>query len=410
MKNFVIVGLCAIVSFGIFFGCKKKDDVKPSFFVAFDMQGKGSAVDTVFNLAEGSLVAEPAVPTDEYYIFDGWYKEMACITAWNFETDVVTENTTLYAKWETKERCVVIFKSNLAEVMSGRDTVDYGSLVERPADLESDDYYFDGWYKNSSCTQKWDFDNDRVLQKTTRIYAKWKTKYNLYGSEIYTKETFMYGRFVARMKMAYTPGSVSSMFIYYNNSDIAGSTIWNEIDIEIVGKDSLKFQSNIITGNRNAKKTSEERHSLSPAAAFNMDYHIFMIDWTPDSVVWYVDGVKMRCTKTNEAGTDQVTALTQRQSLRFNLWASDVEEWVGVLKPSKLPVSQYIDYVKAYSYDVETHEFSEEPILDDDFEIFNSTLWGRGDWPIGMVRLKPANVAVENGNLVLNLTKEIIPR
>lgn len=409
MKKYSLFALLAVISLMIISCGKEKENVTPKYSIAFDLHGKGTSIDTIY-VEEGARIEEPAVPVDEYYMFDGWYKEVACVNPWDFETDIVTGNVTLYAKWETKERCVVLFKSNLAGIASIRDTVDYGSLVERPADMESEDYYFEGWYKNSSCTQKWDFDNDRVLQKTTRIYAKWSSKYNLYGSEIYTRETFMYGRFEARMKMAYTPGSVSSMFIYYNNSDIAGSKLWNEIDIEIVGKDSLKFQSNIITGNRDAKITSEERHSLSPVAAFNTDYHTFMIDWTPDSVVWYVDGVKMRCTKTNEAGTDQVTALTQRQSLRFNLWASEVEEWVGVLKPSKLPVSQYIDYVKVYSYDTEKQEFSEEPLWIDDFESFNSTRWSKGDWPIGMVRLKPANVDVKDGKLVLNLTKEIISR
>ena len=409
MKKYFLIALFAMVSLLLASCGKEKDDVTPKYAVAFDLQGKGTAIDTVY-LEDGSLIVKPEIPVDEYYVFDGWYKEMACVTPWDFETDKVLGNTTLYAKWETKEHCVVIFKSTLTTIASTKDTVDYGSLVERPADLESDDYYFDGWYKNSKCTEKWDFENDRVLEKTTRIYAKWSTKYNLYGSEIYSRSTFKYGRFVARMKMGYTQGSVSSMFIYYNNSDVAGSKLWNEIDIEIVGKDSLKFQSNIITGNRNAKITSEERHSLSPAAAFNTDYHEFMIDWTPDSIVWYVDGVIMRCTKTNEAGTDQVTALTEVQSLRFNLWASEVEEWVGVLKPSNLPVSQYIDYVKVYSYDTETKEFSTEPLWVDDFESFNVERWGKGDWPIGMVRLKPANVEVKDGNLVLNLTKELISR
>ncbi|MBR7035656.1 MAG: hypothetical protein IKI25_07890, partial [Bacteroidales bacterium] len=103
-------------------------------------------------------------------------------------------------------------------------------------------------------------------------------------------------------------------------------------------------------------------------------------------------------------------ALTEVQSLRFNLWASEVEEWVGVLKPSNLPVSQYIDYVKVYSYDTETKEFSSEPLWVDDFDSFNVDRWGKGDWPIGMVRLKPANVEVKDGNLVLNLTRELIPR
>ena len=54
----------------------------------------------------------PPVPEREGYEFGGWYKEAACINAWNFETDIVpakeyTEDgeyvykeTCLYAKWQ----------------------------------------------------------------------------------------------------------------------------------------------------------------------------------------------------------------------------------------------------------------------------------------------------------------------
>jgi len=37
--------------------------------------------------------------TRSSYTFGGWYKEAACANAWNFSTDTVTGNITLYAKW-----------------------------------------------------------------------------------------------------------------------------------------------------------------------------------------------------------------------------------------------------------------------------------------------------------------------
>ncbi len=40
----------------------------------------------------------PETPTKEGYTFAGWYNENY-ETEWNFETDKVTENITLYAKW-----------------------------------------------------------------------------------------------------------------------------------------------------------------------------------------------------------------------------------------------------------------------------------------------------------------------
>ena len=32
--------------------------------------------------------------------FDGWYKDAECTQIWNFDTDVVTASTNLYAKWK----------------------------------------------------------------------------------------------------------------------------------------------------------------------------------------------------------------------------------------------------------------------------------------------------------------------
>ena len=49
-------------------------------------------------LSDGK-VTEPAKPTKDGYTFAGWYREVACMTPWNFGSDEVTGNITLYAKW-----------------------------------------------------------------------------------------------------------------------------------------------------------------------------------------------------------------------------------------------------------------------------------------------------------------------
>ena len=70
----------------------------PVYTVEFDMQGHGSAI-AEQEVVENQHVIEPAAPDVAEWIFGGWYKETACTNAWNFSTDVVTANTTLYAKW-----------------------------------------------------------------------------------------------------------------------------------------------------------------------------------------------------------------------------------------------------------------------------------------------------------------------
>lgn len=68
-----------------------------SYTVAFNSQG-GTLV-TSKKANYNTMVTAPAAPTRSGYTFTGWYKEAACTNAWNFTTDKVTGNITLYAKW-----------------------------------------------------------------------------------------------------------------------------------------------------------------------------------------------------------------------------------------------------------------------------------------------------------------------
>ena len=403
MKKYFLFAILAIILLGIVSCNKEKEKTTPLYSVTFDLQGKGTAIDTVY-VEEGSVIVEPSEPTDELFTFDGWFKDPETTKKWNFEVDKITGNMTLYAKWTSgKHCCIVTFVTEKTGAKVPNDTVDYASTVTQPKNPTTNDYHFDGWYKDNSFTTPWDFQKDVVTQKDTKIYAKW-TKYSYYGAELYSKETFKYGRFEARMKMAYAPGCVSSMFLYYNNSDKGGGYVWNEIDIEVIGKEESGFQSNIITGKAGAQITSEEMHTMitSPQS----EYHTYVIEWTPEYVSWTVDKIELRKT---ELGTtkQQVEAMTgaEEQSLRFNLWIPNTNiAWVGRFRSNKLPVMQYIDYVKVYNYNTDTKEFTE--YWTDDFDSFNSSRWSKGDWQMDQSRESKDNVVVEDGNLVLKLTKK----
>jgi uncharacterized repeat protein (TIGR02543 family) len=67
------------------------------YTVTFNTQG-GSAVSLQI-INYGNTVSVPGSPTRGGYVFDGWYKEAGCSSAWNFLYDTVTGNTTIYAKW-----------------------------------------------------------------------------------------------------------------------------------------------------------------------------------------------------------------------------------------------------------------------------------------------------------------------
>lgn len=67
------------------------------YTVTFETSG-GSAVDPV-TVDAGSTVTKPADPMKSGHNFGGWYKDSTLQTPWNFANDIVTADTTLYAKW-----------------------------------------------------------------------------------------------------------------------------------------------------------------------------------------------------------------------------------------------------------------------------------------------------------------------
>ncbi len=69
-----------------------------TYDITFDMQGHGTAL-VYENIPAGNTIKKPANPSVTGYHFEGWYKDKECNIAWNFDTDTVTENLTLYAKW-----------------------------------------------------------------------------------------------------------------------------------------------------------------------------------------------------------------------------------------------------------------------------------------------------------------------
>jgi uncharacterized repeat protein (TIGR02543 family) len=76
----------------------RKGAVSTAYTVTFDSKG-GSEVAPITGVNAGSIISAPSAPTLSGYWFDGWYKDADCTTIWDFATDTVTANITLYAKW-----------------------------------------------------------------------------------------------------------------------------------------------------------------------------------------------------------------------------------------------------------------------------------------------------------------------
>jgi len=232
------------------------------------------------------------------------------------------------------------------------------------------------------------------------------------GAELYSKETWMYGKFEARMQMAAGSGTVSSMFLYHNDSYLGAPEPWVEIDIEILGKNPNSFQSNIITGygpGENTKIKSEKHHSINPAS--NVSFHTYGIEWTPDYVAWTLDGQVVRKTIKGQGDNNQVQDLGKKpQGLRFNLWSHEDAGWVGAWNDNILPVYQFINWVKVYEYTPGQGDDGSDFKLQwtDDFKTFNTSHWSKGDWTFdgNRVDISPSNIYAKDGMVIIALTKK----
>lgn len=79
--------------------CDKEDKNLKEFTVSFET-GDGDSTVSPQKVKEGEKVIKPDNPTRSGYTFFAWYKEAALTNEWNFDTEVVTTNITLYAKWD----------------------------------------------------------------------------------------------------------------------------------------------------------------------------------------------------------------------------------------------------------------------------------------------------------------------
>ena len=142
-----------------------------NYTVAFDSQG-GSAVASQ-TVTAGGKAAKPGDPTRSGYNFGGWYRDSDCTTAWSFDTDTVTGDVTLYAKWTEPlpDICTVAFDSQGGSAVPSQ-TVTAGGKAAKPGDPTRSGYNFGGWYQESDCTTAWSFDADTVTGDIT-LYAKW---------------------------------------------------------------------------------------------------------------------------------------------------------------------------------------------------------------------------------------------
>jgi len=139
------------------------------FTVTFDTGDDGSNVPE--QIVENGKTIEPEKnPERVKYAFAGWYREPEYTNVWNIDTDTVSEDMTLYAKWN--ELFTVTFNTGVGGSAVEKQIVEDGYTAEKPQPNPTrPGYLFDGWYQDAGCNDIWNFATP-VTEDFT-LYAKW---------------------------------------------------------------------------------------------------------------------------------------------------------------------------------------------------------------------------------------------
>lgn len=119
---------------------------------------------------KGNTVGVPAEPTNDGYSFAGWYTDVKCTTAYDFNLPVNTD-ITLYAKWLAKY--TVSFDTDGGSTVESQTVVTRNKATKPAVNPTKKGYNFVGWYTDNTYTTEFDFENTIITDNTT-IYAKFE--------------------------------------------------------------------------------------------------------------------------------------------------------------------------------------------------------------------------------------------
>jgi endo-1,3-1,4-beta-glycanase ExoK len=155
-------------------------------------------------------------------------------------------------------------------------------------------------------------------------------EYRTYDSSGSGNEYYGYGCFEARLKAVAGSGLVTSFFTYNGgtwDTPPGGNGLHNEIDIEVLGKDTTKMQVNFYAN-------SWVGHEYTVTLGFDAaaDFHNYGFKWTQTGIEWYVDGTLVRsvANTVGDPTPDATPANGGPQKIMMNFWpCTGVDAWCG---------------------------------------------------------------------------------
>jgi beta-glucanase (GH16 family) len=154
------------------------------------------------------------------------------------------------------------------------------------------------------------------------------------SAEYRTNILYGYGLYEGRFKTAKATGILGgSLFTYTGPSD---NQPWDEIDIEFLGKDTTKMQTNYYTNGVGSHETL-----INLGFDSSLDYHTYGFDYQKAYINWYVDGKLVHTEKGSRGALP-----SHKMKLMMNLWPGiGVDGWLGHFNYTG-PLSVQVDWLK----------------------------------------------------------------
>jgi endo-1,3-1,4-beta-glycanase ExoK len=165
------------------------------------------------------------------------------------------------------------------------------------------------------------------------------------AAEVRTRQSFTYGKFVARARFAPTSGVVTTMFTFHDLFGLDETATWNEIVLE--GRTGLQPRLHFVSSYPNPVDAMQKvvaESFVSPEFNPADDFHELAFEWTPAHVHFSIDGVLV-----NSLSPEPVAALTRDQRFVVSVYPSS-EAWAGAFSAAELPTTAEYDWVEVYSY------------------------------------------------------------
>lgn len=153
---------------------------------------------------------------------------------------------------------------------TGFDSYDWGKMEAS-----------DGWSNGGMFDCTWSKDNVQFSGGKMNLSITGNSWQGYKGAEYRTTQTFGFGMYDVSMKPIKNDGVVSSFFTYTGPSD---GTVWDEIDIEFLGKNTNQVQFNYYT-----KGQGNHEYVYNLGFDASQSFHQYGFYWDKSSITWYVD-------------------------------------------------------------------------------------------------------------------------